>query len=101
MRSAASRRGGPYTPSQTCHQIGWSIEGRKRASSRMAFDRLRLCRLDRGAEGVDVVSAVLAAAIDEERRGARHSAGAGRVDVIGHPGGADVAAQVLAEPIDV
>jgi hypothetical protein len=32
---------------------------------------------------------VLAATVDEGRRGARHSAGAGRVDVIGHPVGAD------------
>jgi hypothetical protein len=53
---------------------------------------LSLCRLDRRGEGVDVVGAVLAAAVDEERGGARHSAGAGRVDVFGHPGGADMAA---------
>jgi hypothetical protein len=51
--------------------------------------RLCLCRLDRRAEGVDVVSAVLAAAVDEERRGACHSAGAGRVYVFGHPCGAE------------
>jgi hypothetical protein len=62
---------------------------------------LSLCRLDSRSEGVDVVGAVLAAAIDEERGDARHSAGAGRVDVIGHPAGADVAAHILAEPVDV
>src|SRR5207344_1676850 len=42
-------------------------------------------RLDRRGEGFDVVGAVLAAAVDEGR-GARHSAGTGPVDVIGHPG---------------
>src|SRR5215207_6469750 len=44
--------------------------------------------------------ALLAATVDEGRRGARHSAGAGRVDVIGHPVGPDTYAglhSVLAE----
>jgi hypothetical protein len=51
--------------------------------------RLSLCRLDRRGEGVNVVGAVLAATFGEGRRGASHSAGAGRVDVIGHPVGTD------------
>jgi hypothetical protein len=44
---------------------------------------------------------VLAAAVDDERRGVRNSAGAGRVDIVGHPVGADMAAQILPEPVEV
>jgi hypothetical protein len=66
---------------------------------RHAEIRLSLCRLDRRGE-CDVVGALLAATVDEGRRGARNSAGAGRVDVIGHPVGPDTYAglhSVLAE----
>ena len=49
---------------------------------------LSLRGLDRRGEGVDVVGAVVAPAVDEERRRAGDAAQVGRVDVLGDPGGA-------------
>src|SRR5260221_6229260 len=55
-----------------------------------------LCRREHGArasctyggrECADVVGAVVALAVDEERRRARDAAQVGAVDVLGHPGG--------------
>ena len=62
---------------------------------------LSLRCLDCRGEGVDVVGAVLAAAVDEESGGAGHSAGGGRVDVFGDARSAHMTAQILAEPVDV
>src|SRR5581483_4361172 len=50
---------------------------------------------------LDVVGAVVAAAVDEEGRGAAHVAEVGAVDVLCDPRRADMGLELLGEPVDV
>src|SRR6185437_3808863 len=56
---------------------------------------------DRAGEGRDVVRAVVAAAVHEERRRPRDAGEVGAVHVLGDPGAADALTQVLGEAVGV
>src|SRR5690348_6692985 len=58
-------------------------------------------RLHRRREGGDVVGAVVAEVVDEERRGARHAGEIRGVDVLRDPARADARPQVVLEALDV
>src|SRR5580700_7824147 len=59
------------------------------------------CRALRLGQRVDVVHAVVAPAVDEKRRGARHAALVGAGDVLADPLGVRARAQLVPEAIDV
>src|ERR1700733_7917127 len=92
-------------PSVTrCQAGGWGVPSagrRRRGWALRAYRAGCLGGLDGGGEGVDVVAAVVAAAVDEECRGARHAAEVGRVHVRSDAGGSGAAGEVGAEPLGV
>src|SRR4051812_19837808 len=77
------------------------LPGRESGPSASDQSRPRPGRVDRGRERVDVVSAVVAPAVDEEGRRTGDSAEIGAVDVLGHTPRADALMQVVGEAFDV
>ena len=86
----------------TARKATYSFTRRDCASRLVLGDRgAGASGLDRRLERRDVVGAVVADAVDEERRRAGHLAEVGAVDIARDPSGADMMLDVVGEAVDV